>query len=364
MAMPGSVECTTFPHQWKKPLEASETVELGEIRLALLVRPALGYRTQKGAIIMALIISEPQTRKLIGMPQAISLLDRMFRDRAAGKMRSVPRRRLKGSDKQLNVMAAWHQDMDLICLRSYAGAANTITFYSGRTGQIQAIINMGYLSSLRTGAATGVAARYLAPSNAKTLGIIGPGWQATFQVEAVTAVCPIERIVVWGRTPRRRKSFIKQMRGVVKADWREVDSVSEVEAESDIVVVSTDSTAPIAHGIHLKEEVLVASIGANAAVKHEISNDLIRHMNYIVTDDLPTARGDSGDLIAACEFGILRWDSIVPLDGVVAHGAPSPRPKRILFQSNGIADEDLAVGKYVLDQAKRKKIKLRSVAEI
>jgi ornithine cyclodeaminase len=313
---------------------------------------------------MALIISEPQTRKLIDMPQAIKVVDRIFHDRAAGKMRSVPRRRLKASDKQLNMMAAWHQDMDLICLRSYAGAANTIALYNGRTGQIQAIINMGYLSSLRTGAATGVAAKYLAPANSKTLGVIGPGWQATFQVEAVANTCPIERVVVWGRTPKRRKDFIKQMSKVVKADWREANSVSEVEAESDVLVVSTDATTPVAHGAHLKEEVLVASIGANAAVKHEITNDLIRHMNYIVTDDLPTARIDSGDLIAACEFGILRWDGIVPLDGVVGHGAPTPRPKRILFQSNGIADEDLAVGKYVLDQAKRKKLKLRTVTEI
>jgi ornithine cyclodeaminase/alanine dehydrogenase-like protein (mu-crystallin family) len=313
---------------------------------------------------MALIISEPQTRKLIDMPQAVKLLDRMFHDRAAGKMRSVPRRRLRGSDKQLNMMAAWHQDMDLICLRAYAGEANTITLYNGRTGKIQGIIDMGYLSSLRTGAATGVAAKYLAPANTKTLGVIGPGWQASFQVEAVANACPIQRIVVWGRTPKRRKDFIKQMSRVVKADWREANTVSEAEAESDILVVSTDATTPVVHGTHLKEEALVASIGANASVKHEITNDLIRHMNYIVTDDLPTARIDSGDLIAACEFGILRWDGIVPLDSVVAHGTPTPRPKRILFQSNGIADEDLAVGKYVFDQARRKKLKLRNVTEI
>ena len=194
--------------------------------------------------------------------------------------------------------------------------------------------------------------------------MIGPGWQATFQVEAVANACPIQRVVVWGRTPKRRKDFIKQMSKVVKADWREALSASDAEAEADILVVATDATAPVAHGTHLKEEVLVASIGANASVKHEITNDLVRHMNYIVTDDLPTARIDSGDLIAACEFGILRWDGIVPLDSVVGHGAPTPRPKRILFQSNGIADEDLAVGKYVLDQAKRKKLKLRDVPEI
>ena len=61
---------------------------------------------------MALIISEAQTRKLIDMQTALKLVDGMFRARAAGKVRSVPRRRLKGSEKQLNMMAAWHSDLD------------------------------------------------------------------------------------------------------------------------------------------------------------------------------------------------------------------------------------------------------------
>jgi len=313
---------------------------------------------------MAIIISEPQTQKLIDMEQAVKALEKMFRDRAAGKMRSVPRRRLKGSEKQLNMMAAWHQDMDLICLRSYAAGANTITLYNGRTGAIQAIINMGLLSSLRTGAATGVAAKYLAPPNSKSLGIIGPGWQATFQVEAVAETCPIEQVVVYGRTPKRRKEFIKQMSKAVKCDWKEVDSVDEVEAASDILVVSTDSSTPVATGTALKDAVLVASIGANATVKHEVANNLIRRMDLIVTDDLAAAKADSGDLVEACQTRIARWEDILPLEKIVAEGAPQPRPKRIFFQSNGIADEDLAVGKYVLDQAKRKKMKLRRVTEI
>jgi ornithine cyclodeaminase/alanine dehydrogenase-like protein (mu-crystallin family) len=313
---------------------------------------------------MALIISEPQTRKLIDMPAALTLVDGMFRARAAGKVRSVPRRRLKASQKQLNMMAAWQADWDLICLRSYAGDANTITLYNGRTGQIQAIINMGYLSSLRTGAATGVAAKYLAPSSAKTLGIIGPGWQATFQVEAVAHACPIEQVVVFGRTPKRRKDFMKQMGKVVKAEWKEVESIAEVEAASDILVVSTDSSTPVADGTRLKEDVLVASIGANSAVKHEVSDRLIRRMDFIVTDDLATAKGDSGDLIAACQSRISRWEDIVPLEKIAAGGVPQPRPKRILFQSNGIADEDLAVGRYVLEQAKKKKLKMKRVTEI
>jgi len=313
---------------------------------------------------MAFIIGEPQTRRLIDMAQAIKLLEGMFRDRAAGKLRSLPRRRLKGSEKQLNVMASWHEDWDLICLRSYAAKANTVTLYNGRTGQIQAIINMAYMSSLRTGAATGVAAKDLASPHAKVLGVIGPGWQASFQVEAVACACPVEQVIVYGRAAKKRKAFIRQMKKVVEVEWRESESVEEVESKADIMIVATDSSTPVSFGKALKTDALVASIGANQPVKHEISNDLIRQMDYIVTDDLATAKGDSGDLIAACEAGITSWEAVTPLQSVVAQGVPKPRPSRILFQSNGIADEDLAVGRYVLEQVRKKKFKVRQVAEI
>ena len=77
-----------------------------------------------------------------------------------------------------------------------------------------------------------------------------------------------------------------------------------------------------------------------------------------------TAKADSGDLVEACQTRIARWEDILPLEKIVAEGVPQPRPKRIFFQSNGIADEDLAVGKYALDQAKRKKLKLQRAKEI
>ena len=313
---------------------------------------------------MATIISEKETRKLIDMPRAVKVVEQMFHDRAAGKMRALPRRRLKGSEKQLNIMASWHADSDLLCLRAYAGASNTITLYNGGTGEIRAILNAAYLSSLRTGAASGVAAKYLAPAKVDVLGLIGPGWQATFQVEAIVDSCKIREVLVWGRDPKKSRAFIKEMTGRVSVGFRESASLDDLEAQSDILVVATDASAPLIDGGALKEEVLVISMGANQPVKHEISGELIRRMNFVVTDDLPTAKIDSGDLITACEQGIARWEDVIPLEKVVANGAPSPRPKRILFQSNGIADEDLAVGRYVLEQARRKKTKMRSLAEI
>jgi ornithine cyclodeaminase/alanine dehydrogenase-like protein (mu-crystallin family) len=313
---------------------------------------------------MATLIGEKETRKLIDMPRAVKVVEQMFRDRAAGKTRSLARRRLKGSEKQLNIMASWHADADLFCLRAYAAASNTITLYTGRTGEIRAILNAAYLSSLRTGAASGVAAKYLAPPNCGVLGLVGPGWQATFQVEAIVHASVVRQVLVYGRNPKKTRSFIKEMSRRVRVEFQESSSLGELEAQSDIYLLATDAAEPLLGGERLKEEVLVISMGANQPVKHEISGDLIRRMDLIVTDDLPTAQTDSGDLIAACAKGILRWEDVIPLEKIVEGGSSERRPKRILFQSNGIADEDLAVARYVWEQARRKKAKLRSVTEI
>ena len=97
------------------------------------------------------------------------------------------------------------------------------------------------------------------------------------------------------------------------------------------MVVSTDSTTPVAAGGSLKEEVLVASIGANATVEHEVSNNLIRGMDLTVVDDLAAPKSDNGDLVEACQTRIARWEDIVPLEKFVAEGAPQPRPKRVFF---------------------------------
>ncbi len=311
---------------------------------------------------MALIISAEQTRELIDMTTCIRLLDRMFRDRAAGKVRTVPRRRLKGSSKQLNVMAAWHQTSDLMALRSYVGKANTISLYDGGAGGLKVIMSAAYLSSLRTGAATGVAAKYLAPAEPSVLGLIGPGWQGTFQVEAVVKARRPKQVLVYGRNAERRQGFIDAMSKVVRTPFRVAGSVDEVEGESDILVISTDSTNPIVDGRNLKDDVLVATIGANQPVKHEVSGRLVRSMDLVVTDDLATARNDSGDLIDACGRRQLRWRDVVPLEAVVADGVQG-KPRKVLFQSNGIPDEDLAVGTHVLRQALKKGMRLREITE-
>jgi len=310
---------------------------------------------------MALVIDEKETRELIDMAQALKVVEQMFHDRAGGKVRSLPRRRLRSSTRQLNVMAAWQADWDMIGLRAYMGGSNTITLYNGQSGELSLVLNARYLSSLRTGAASGVAAKYLAPKDSKILGLIGAGKQATFQVEAIVGACQVQQVLVFGRNPEKRTDFIRQMSKVIPVELKEVPSIEAVERESDIFVLATDSTTSITDGSHLKDEVLVITMGANATAKHEVSTDLIQHMDIVVTDDIPTAQYGSGDLVDACESGPTQWEDVIPLERIVSGEGPSPQGKKVLFQSNGIADEDLAVAHFVWDQVQKKKLKLKSI---
>jgi alanine dehydrogenase len=314
---------------------------------------------------MAMIVGTEVTRKLIDMPQALKVVEDFFRARAEGRAQGLPRRRLRGTGRQLNMMAAFHAGWQQFCLRAYMGGANTITLYNGRTGALQAILNASYLSSLRTGAASGVAAKYLAPQPSDTLGIIGTGKQAVFQLQALARALRPRQTLIYGRNARRRRLFTLAMSKQLGLDLRACASLSEIEAESDVLALATDSSTPILTWNNtLKDEVLVITIGANQAIKHEVAPDVVAHMDLVVTDTVDAARTDSGDLIDACGAGLLKWEDVVALEQIVAHGAGAKRPQRILFQSNGIADEDLAVGHYVLEQLRRKKVRVRDATEI
>ena len=313
---------------------------------------------------MTLIIDEKTTKKLIDMPRALTVVEKVLSERAAGKVRRLPRNRLSGDGRSLNIMSSWHANRDIFCMRFYTGKTSSISLHSGRTGRFLALINASYLAPLRTGATSGVAAKYLAPSAAQVLGVIGPGHQAIFQAEAVVLSAPVHTVLVYGRNAARRKRFISAMRRKIGAEFKETSSLEEIEAQSDIIVLATLSKAPILEGNLLKDDVLVISIGANQAVKREVSNNLIRRMDLIVTDDVPTAQMDSGDLIAAHDAGIVDWEKVLPLDRVVVEHDPINRPRKILFQSNGIADDALAVSHYVLNAIRRKRVKVTSLSAI
>jgi ornithine cyclodeaminase/alanine dehydrogenase-like protein (mu-crystallin family) len=314
---------------------------------------------------MTFIVDEKTTRKMIDMPRALTVVENVFRDHAAGKVRRIFRQRLKGKQKGLNIMASWHADWDLFCMRYYTGKlTSSISLHDGRTGEFLALMNASYLAPLRTAATSGVAVKYLAPANARVFGIIGTGRQATYHVDAITRSAPVDTVLFYGRNPERRIKFVRALKGRIRAQLKEVASCEEIEASSDIIALCTDSKSSILNGDRLKHDVLVLSIGANQAIKHEVSNELIRRMDQIVTDDILTARADSGDLIAAHEAGVFAWNKLITLEQVVAGETIQVRPRRVLFQSNGIGDDALAVSHFVLGAIRKRRPKVRKTSLI
>ncbi len=209
------------------------------------------------------------------------------------------------------------------------------------------MIEADRLGQRRTGAASAVAARWLARPNARTVGVIGCGWQAESQVECIRAACPtVERVLVYCRNEERRRDFAARLGGEAVEWYREA-------AEQDIVVTATNSRDPVLRGEWLRPGALVCAIGANRIKARELDNAVLERAAFVCCDSREQARVEAGDLVEPVARGVLDWLEVHELAEVV--GGELPGRQRdddiVVFKSLGIAAEDLAVAKLVLDRA-------------
>ena len=172
------------------------------------------------------------------------------------------------------------------------------------------------LGQLRTGAASGVAAKHLARPGASTLGVIGCGWQAESQVAAIRAAVPtIERVVAYCRTPERLAAFCER-----SAPSR--PSARATRPAQDVVVTVTTSRDPVLRGEWLREGALVCAVGANDPRERELDNVVLERASFVCCDSKEQARLESGDLIEPVEAGVLDWLEVHELQEVVAGEMP------------------------------------------
>ena len=162
---------------------------------------------------MPLYLSEADVTALLDPGDAVDAVEQCFRRMAAGEVEIAPRRRLRLPEGALADMAASDVGLGLAGGKLYAATAAGATFvvclFDGETSELVAVIEADQLGRLRTGAASGVAAKYLARPGARTLGVIGCGYQAVTQVACIrTAVPSIERVVVYCRNADRLAAFL------------------------------------------------------------------------------------------------------------------------------------------------------------
>jgi alanine dehydrogenase len=228
------------------------------------------------------------------------------------------------------------------------GARFVVTLFRSDAPELAAIIEADKLGQLRTGAASGVAAKYLAREGASTLGVFGCGWHARGQVAALRAAVPsLERVIAYSRSGAKLREFCSEMEAEPADEPREVGG-------QEIVVTATNSRDPVLRGEWLREGALVCAIGANVPQARELDNVVLERAVFVCCDSIEQAKLESGDLIDPIAGGVLDWLEVHELQEVVAgeiSGRSSP-DDIVLFKSNGLAAWDVAAGTLALEKAR------------
>jgi ornithine cyclodeaminase/alanine dehydrogenase-like protein (mu-crystallin family) len=272
-----------------------------------------------------------------------------FRRLAAGEIENVPRYRVRLDGGALAVMSAVDRGRGLACVKAYVaheeGASFVVVLFE--RGETRAVIEADRLGQLRTGAASAVAAKHLAPPGARTLGVIGCGWQARSQVACIREALPwLEEVVAYCRSEDRLAEFCREVGAEPGESHRD-------PAAADVVVTITTSRDPVLRGEWLQPGALVCAAGANRPRARELDNTVLERAAFVCCDSVDNAKIESGDLIEPVEQGVLDWLEVHELQEVVA-GDVSGRQSDddiVVFKSNGLAAWDLAAAARVVELA-------------
>lgn len=312
---------------------------------------------------MPLFLREEDVKALLTMDDALTAVEEVFRLQGLGRVDNYPRQRPRVGRAMLQVMPAGVAGMGF-GLKAYTVASGGVRFvvllWDEETGDLEAVIEAGFMGQMRTGAASGVATKYLARPDAATVGIFGTGTQAPTQLEAICAVRPIEQVWVYSRTEARRERFAAEMLerpGVAGA--RPGIAVAAVAApedavvNADVVITITNASQPLFDGDWLHPGAHVNAAGSNRAQAQEIDARTVERADVIAIDDRAQGRIEAGDLIAAERQGVLAWEDVLELGQVVTGVAEGRKSGEsiTLFESLGVAIEDVAVARRVYEKA-------------
>jgi ornithine cyclodeaminase/alanine dehydrogenase-like protein (mu-crystallin family) len=297
-------------------------------------------------------ISEDDVVATLSMARTIELLEAASLALAAKTAVNAPRQRVKAGGPMLQMLPAALGNR--VGFKAYTIGATGVRFLVsiyGSSGELLAIIEANQLGQIRTGAASGLATKILARENATTLGVIGTGFQARTQVEAVCAVRPIARVFAYGRDPVRLRTFCEDVATRVNVPVIAVRSAREAIVESDVVCTMTSASRPVFEGRWLNDGAHVNAAGSNRITAQEIDVETVRRASLVAVEDVAQAKIEAGDLRVASQAGAFRWLDAVPLASLVAGTIEGRRdPSEItLFESLGIGLWDLAAGSYVYD---------------
>ena len=315
---------------------------------------------------MALYLTEKEVTELLTMTDTLAAVESVFKLQASGDATNESRRRVRAQGSTLMTMSGavsnFGEFKGLLGLKAYtvarSGARFYVSLFDAITGELLAFIEADKLGQMRTGAASGVATKYLAREGAKTVGVYGAGWQATSQLEAVCAVRQIEEVKVYSRKPENRERFCQQMTTELGLTNIHPVETPQAAAGADIIITITSSREPVVLGEWLKPGTHINATGGNSILRREFDDDTIKRASFIAVDSLDQSKMESGEFVTAVEKGLLTWERVKELRHVVS-GQMRGREHAeqiTLFKSLGLAIEDVAAAAVVYQKAKERNI--------
>lgn len=307
---------------------------------------------------MTLYLTEADVDCLFDMDAALYAVESSLLHQANGNAINQPRQRLNaGPDTHVNTMMASDNEWGVFGFKTYTFAGGVYNFFvflsDSRTGALLAIIEANRMGQLRTGAATGVATKFMAPPGASSLGVIGSGFQARTQLEAVSKVRNLGRVKVYSPNRERRNAYALEMSERLELDVVPAQSARDAVYGAEIVVTITSSRTPVLYGEWLEPGMHVAAAGGADPYVSELDFAVVESADLIVVDDRSQARIESGELMMPASRGLLIWERTRELWQVVS-GQASGRDNAedvTLFKSLGMALWDVASAKVVYDRA-------------
>ena len=304
-----------------------------------------------------LFISESEVSKITNMQTAIDCMEDAFYAFAKGEIFNYPRYRLPTSDGQYNFMSASWITKGYAANKSYVSHKNGIDFnvmlYDTTGRGLIAIIQANILGQIRTGAVSGLASKYLSKTNSKIFGIIGSGYQAETQFEAIINIRDINEVFVYSRKKTNRENFALKMAEKFNVSVVPLDYDNFIKINFDILTSVTNSPKPVITKEMINSSIHINAAGNNSWMKSEVEIDVIDKIDKIICDEISQAKIESGELLRAQEQGAFSWETASGLSEIIHNKKLSKNYQNIstLFESQGLAMEDLAMAVSIYNLA-------------
>ncbi|MEM2978274.1 MAG: alanine dehydrogenase [Candidatus Hadarchaeales archaeon] len=314
-----------------------------------------------------LLLREKEIEELLSMRETIAAVEEAFRQKGEGKVQMPPKSyiffpRYEGDFRVMPAYLEAGEEAGVKVVnvhpenpkRGLPSIMATILLLDPSTGVPLALMGGTLITALRTGAAGGVAARYLARKDSKVVGMVGAGVQARAQLRALREVLEVEKVRVVSAHPSETRKYAEEVRKEHGIEVEEVKGVEEAVRGSDIVVTTTPSRVPLVRSEWVSEGTHLNAIGADAPGKQEMEPELLRRAKVVV-DDLEQAL-HSGEVNVPFSKGLFRREDIYGELGEIVVGKKPGRtsPSEItLFDSTGLAIQDITVAWMVYRKASR-----------